>query len=160
MNKRKMGFIIFGGLFASWIYLVFPTFLQVFGFTPIVFPNKQFTLIENVGLLCTCLSVAGFSLVLGVEEMKQSYTESDVVGKKLNFHLVFVTCFIILFSTPLAYSYVFEQQQQAMSQTIINLELLDDDFSGHPPGSAPDNWYPLDGNWTLVNDGGNLVYYQ
>ena len=67
-----------------------------------------------------------------------------------------------LISVPVVFGYVFETDIQSIGQTILDIgtALMDENFDDLPPGTDPPGWDPLDGTWSTVDDGGNIVYYQ
>jgi len=69
---------------------------------------------------------------------------------------------IMMMSVPFVFSYVFDQGFQSVGQMILDIgtALMDEDFDDVPPGTIPPGWDGSDGNWTTVNDNGNIVYYQ
>jgi hypothetical protein len=71
-----------------------------------------------------------------------------------------VIILIPIIIVPMVYAYVYEQDNNNLSQIIIDLALMDENFDDLPPGSDPPEWNPVDGNWSTVNDNGNMVYYQ
>lgn len=147
-------------MFIIWIRYIFQVIPNLLNGAPIIFPNKQFTILEGLVFLFISLIITCISLFLGIRNLKQFYFDNKLDERKVNFNTLFIVFILLMSTIPVAYSYIMEAQSQTQHQMIINIELLHEDFSEHEPGSEPDNWYPLDGNWTLQLDGDNLVYYQ
>jgi hypothetical protein len=66
----------------------------------------------------------------------------------------------ILITVPIACAYIYEQDLNILAQTIIDLAVMDENFDDILPGEDPPGWVEGSGNWTAVDDGGNIVYYQ
>jgi hypothetical protein len=93
---------------------------------------------------------------IGIERLR--YIGEKDKRKNKSILLIFFSLMILI---PLGSAYVFDEEIQGISQTILNLSgLMDEDFEDLPPGTNPPGWDPEGGNWTTVNDNGNIVYYQ
>ena len=67
---------------------------------------------------------------------------------------------IICLSIPIASAYIFEFDNSIINQLIENIVAMEENFDDLPPGTDPPGWDEDNGNWTTVNDNGNIVYYQ
>jgi hypothetical protein len=129
---------------------------DILGLAPLIFPNKQISQMEIIKILASSLMLSFYSLILGIHELKKPTQEAQFSKKRKIIPLLIVLSFTI----PLAYAYVHEQKLHDLVQTILDVHLMEEDFDDLPPGTDPPGWDETSGNWTTVDDGGNMVYYQ
>jgi hypothetical protein len=91
--------------------------------------------------------------VLRILEEKKFFNESK---RGFKYHLLL----FLLFFFPVVSAYIYEIDNNSIGQIILNVPAMGEDFEDVPPGSDPPGWDESSGNWTAVNDGGNIVYYQ
>ena len=153
MNKPRRDYTVLFLLILVWVAFLIQELENILGSDPVVFPRPK---INGLRFVITGLILSLFSLKIGLKDMWKAQKEKGLHKKLLFYSLIIFTVLI-----PLCYAYVFEQDTQGFSQSILNLSgLMDEDFDELPPGIDPPGWDPEDGNWTTVNDNGNIVYYQ
>jgi hypothetical protein len=125
------------------------------GFGPIIFPRPPISSSEKHLLIVTCTVITLSSLIFAFIEFKD-LNKSKPKHKK-RFPPLFL---VIIVSIPIVSAYVFQQDLQNLTQTILDAMVMDEDFDDVPPGEDPPGWEEESGNWYAVNESGNIVYYQ
>jgi hypothetical protein len=125
------------------------------GFGPIIFPRPPISTSEKHILLIISTVITLSSLIFALIEFKD-LNKSKSKQKKRLLPLIL----LIIVSIPIVSAYVFQQDLQNLTQTILNAAAMDEDFDDVPPGEDPPGWEEESGNWFAVDDNGNIVYYQ
>lgn len=154
METTRQRYATIGALSSYWLYIVY-TILH--NLNQNIFPKPITPQIKIAELLfCSILLFFTF-LRHAINEFKKDSTQGTINPKKIVPILLFT-----LISAPIVFGYVFDTDVQSIGQMILDVgtALMDEDFDDLPPGSDPPGWDELDGTWSTVDDGGNIVYYQ
>jgi hypothetical protein len=125
----------------------FPTQVQI--------SNELNKLIISSLILATLLMHRGYKTLTDISEPIKIQTKNPLKTK-----LQVIILIPLLIAVPFVYAYVFEQSNNNVSQTIIHILLMEEDFDDVPPGEDPPGWEEEAGTWAAYNDSGNIVYYQ
>jgi hypothetical protein len=98
----------------------------------------------------------GYKALTDISEQKNIQTRQNPLKTKFQIFILIP----LLIAVPFVYAYVFEQSNNNVSQTIIHIPLMEEDFDDVPPGEDPPGWEEEAGTWAAYNDSGNIVYYQ
>ena len=154
MEPSRLRIASVGVLSLYWLYVVY-SIMQILKFEQNVFPRPSVPQIKLFELLISTILLL-FTL------FSQAIKEYRKPNKSQNKRKLAPLIILALVSVPFVFGYVFDSDAQSIGQMILNVgtALMDEDFDELPPGTNPPGWDPNDGNWTTVNDGGNIVYYQ
>jgi hypothetical protein len=125
------------------------------GFGPIIFPRLPINQSEKNSIIVTSTVLALSSIIFALIEFKNSNKTKSRTKKNLLPLIV-----LIIISIPIVSAYVFQQDLQNLTQTILEATVMDEDFEDVLPGEDPPGWTEESGNWYAVNESGNIVYYQ
>lgn len=158
MRNIRLRYTAIGTFSIFWLNVVIPLFKDILGYGPTIFPKPPISQVMVFKLIGSSLLLA-FTLFfqgLGVLR-KPNYINQLVSTKKIALIIL-----IMMVSVPFVFGYVFDQDLHSIGQMILDIgtALMDEDFDDLPPGTDPPGWDTSDGNWTTVNDNGNIVYYQ
>jgi hypothetical protein len=145
-----------GGFSIFWISSVLPFLKLILGIGPIVFPKPQISQLEILKLLTSSFLLLIILLFQAVRELKKPTNSSYSTSRRKLVPIVF----IMMMSVPFVFGFVYEQDLQSLGQMILNMVGIDEDFNDIPPGTDPPGWEEDKGNWEVIDDGGELVYYQ
>ncbi len=126
----------------------FPTEAQI--------SNELNKLIISSSILTTLVMHRGYKTLTDISEPIKIQTKQNSLKTKL--HVIILIPLII--AVPFVYAFVFEQSNNNVSQTIIHIPLMEEDFDDVLPGEDPPGWVEEAGTWAAYNDSGNIVYYQ
>jgi len=163
INKKRLSNTILAIFFLFWssvIVSIIKPFQQV---DIITFPHQTriyydiYKLIITSSLLSVFLFYKGYKIL--TDASVQTYIQIEKNDKRRIRYLIAILIPIMII-VPVVYAFVYEQDNNNLTQMIIDQALMDEDFNDLPPGSDPPGWDPVDGNWTIVDDNGTLVYYQ
>lgn len=155
MYVFRIRYAIFGTLTILWLGIILPYIKQIIGLGPIVFPRPPVSKFEVLKLITISATLASSSFILGLIEIRKSELKTFKSKRRI---VPLIMAFMI--STPIVCAYFYEQDLQTLSQTILDLAALSEDFEDATPGEDPPGWEEESGNWTAVYDDGNMVYYQ
>jgi len=136
--------------------MLIPYMKQILGLGPIIFPSSQLSQTDLFKLVLSSIALIIYTITLAIFEIKKIKIEVS----KRSIKKILPLMIILTLSAPFVYAYMHEQDLQNVVQTILNEALMEEDFDDLPPGSDPPGWEEDSGNWTTVDDGGNIVYYQ
>jgi hypothetical protein len=154
MASKKI-YLILSLITVIWLLELLPIVKSVLNFHPIVYPRPNIPKTRLTGLVCSSAFLSGLCVCLGALELREKEVVKNRSGSRL-----LVMSVLFLLTTPFVYAYIFQQNGQNFTQTILNIPLMDQDFDDLPPGSNPPDWSPIGGAWATVEDNGNIVYYQ
>ena len=156
--KSRLRYTTIGTLSIIWLNIVIPLFKDAMVYGPTIFPKTPINQLELLKLTASSLLLAFSLFFQGLDVLrKPNYSNQLVATKKITPIIL-----IMMMSVPFVFGYVFDQGFQSVGQMILDIgtALMDEDFDDLPPGIDPLGWDTNDGNWTTVNDNGNIVYYQ
>ncbi len=153
MHPATLGIIGF-----TWLVMLFPLVKNIEKSSGVIFPppaSESVNLILFLGI-STVFSV--YSALWGILKFfpKKHSQEQKSVEKKFFITLLL----IIIISFNGVYAYKYQQGSHTVTQRILVSTYMDEDFDDLPPGTDPPGWEEQDGNWTTVDDNGNIVYFQ
>lgn len=151
----RIRFAILGTLSFIWLYVILPYVKRIMGFGPIIFPRPSISTSDKYLLIITSTVMTLSSLIFALIDFK-NLNKSKPKQKKRLLPLIL----LIIVSIPIVSAYVFQQDLQNLTQTILDAAVMDEDFTDVPPGEDPPGWAEESGNWYAVNESGNIVYYQ
>ena len=163
MMKKRLSNIAFAIFFLFWSYVIV-SIIKPFQQTAIItFPQQTRIYYEIYKLIITSSLLSGILFYKGykilTDASQQTYIQIEKNDKRRTRYLIAILIPIMII-VPVVYAFVYEQDNNNLTQTIIDQALMDEDFDDLPPGSDPPGWNPIGGNWTIVDDNGTLVYYQ
>ena len=140
-----------------WLTMLFPFVKGIGKASEIIFPPTANETVHRLLFLGISAVFSVYSASWGILKFFSiQFRESNLFEKKF-----FVTLLsIIIISFNGVYGYKYQQGSQTVTQRILVLAYMDEDFDDLPPGTDPPGWNEQDGNWTTVEDNGNIVYYQ
>ena len=162
ITKKRLSNTALAFFFIFWLFVIISIIRPFQQNDIITFPHQTrihydiYRLEISSSLLSIFLFYRGYTIL--IETSQQTYIQIEKNDKRRIRYLIAILIPIIII--PVVYAYVYEQDNNNLTQTIIDLALMDEDFEDHPPGSTPSGWEPDGGNWTIVDDNGTLVYYQ
>jgi hypothetical protein len=155
MDMARIRYAILGTLSFIWLHVILPHVIRIMGLGPIIFPRPPISMSEKHLLIATSTVMIISSLIFALIEFK-NLKKSKPKSKKSLLPLMF----LIIISIPIVSAYVFQQDLQNLTQTILDAAVMDEDFTDVIPGDDPPGWAEESGNWFAVDDNGNMVYYQ
>ncbi len=158
MTTTRLRYATIGVFSILWVSAVIPLLKVVLGIGVILFPRPSITETQIHLLLLTSILLVISIFFQAVSELTNISSISNNNSRKKLVPLALV----MLISVPFVFGYVFDQDLHSVGQMILDIgtALMDEDFDDLPPGTDPPGWDTSDGNWTTVNDNGNIVYYQ
>ena len=155
MNKDRLHTAAIFTLSVIWLGIAYPLIIKIQGLEPIIFPVPQVTSLEKTMFLMVTFLFVTSLIAKAIIVLREKNTEFKTI-KIVPLSLIF------LISIPFAIGYVFEQDFQSVGQMILDLgeAVMDEDFDDTPPGEDPPGWEEDSGDWAVIDDGGDLVYYQ
>ena len=147
---------IFGILLVNWLNVIMHNLKYVVYSQFKVNPSEIFNSSNSIILILSSLIFGVYTFYLGILKLRAS----NIFHVKINKNIILLITILFAFFSPLVYAYVFQQESHSVGMMILNEALLDQDFDDIPPGEVPPGWESGDGNWTVVNDSGNMVFYQ
>ena len=162
MTKKRLSNTALAFFFIFWLIVVISIIRPFQQNDIITFPHQTrihyetYKLLISSSLLSVFLFYRGYKIL--TDASQQTYIQVKKNDKRRIKFLIAILIPILI--VPVVYAYVYEQGNNNLTQTIIDLALMDEDFDDVPPGSDPPGWAENNGNWTAYDDGGNIVYYQ
>jgi hypothetical protein len=157
LSKHRVHNAVFGFIAILWLSVTLPFLRQFIGVgKTIVFPIQPISHQKTVILIILGILLSIYSFILGINHIKNSRNSFTI--KKKRFTGIFI--FSLFISAPFVHAYVYQNQSQTIIQTILDLAALDEHFDDVAPGEDPTGWTEDKGSWEVVDDGGELVYYQ
>jgi hypothetical protein len=155
MKSARLRYATLGALSIYWLSVVY-SILHTMNTNQNVFPKPALPQTKIGELIISTIIFLILSFNQALYEFKKDTQITNEVRKVVSL-LLFAAI-----SVTFVFGYVFDSEVQSIGQTILNIgtALMDEDFDDLPPGSDPPGWDPLDGTWSTVDDGGNIVYYQ
>lgn len=160
--KKQLSNVASAIIFIFWLSIVVKI-INPFNLTGVILYPQQSIHLRIYMLVISSLLLSVFLLYRGYKILIETSQQSFIQIKRNDKRRIkfLITLLIpILTIVPIVYAYVYEQDNTNLTQMIIDLVLMDEDFDDVPPGTDPPGWQEGSGNWTAVDDGGNIVYYQ
>jgi hypothetical protein len=162
MTKKRLSNISLALFFIFWLFVIINIIRPFQQNDIITFPHQTriyydvYKLIIASSLLSVFLFYRGYQIL--TDASQQTYIQAEKKGNRRIRYLIAILIPILI--VPVVYAYVYEQDNNNLSQTIIDLALMDEDFDEVPLGDDPPGWAEDSGDWAVFNDSGNVVYYQ
>ena len=154
MKKTGIRYYAIAALLTIWLLVTIPNLISFIQNDTIIFPYPIHTRAIIIMLISSIL-LSFFGITEGVRGIIETEGVQIIPRERLTPAL-----FLLFISIPISYAYIFEYNNQNLSQLILDSAVMDGNFDDIPPGEDPPGWAEGSGNWTAVNDGGNIVYYQ
>ena len=155
MDNLRIRHAILGTLTIIWLNFILHYVKQINILGPIIFPKPSLSFSEKFMFIVISTVLALSLIIFAFLEFKNSEDTKPRTNKKI---LPLILSIII--SIPIVSAYVFQQDLQNLTQTILDATVMDEDFDDVAPGEDPPGWEEESGNWYAVNESGNIVYYQ
>jgi hypothetical protein len=140
-----------------WLVMLFPFVMSVGKAPGIIFPPPVSETVNPALFLGISIVFSVYLASCGLSRFfSMQYQGSNLIEKKFLVSLLL----IIIISFNGVYGYKYQQGSQTVIQRILVSAYMDEDFDDLPPGTDPPGWDEQDGNWTTVDDNGNIVYFQ
>jgi hypothetical protein len=136
--------------------VILPYVKQSLEYNTVLFPKPQNAFYDIIKIIITSSLLILSTFVQGIKELREPEKNVENIQKRKIIPLLL----LVTLTVPFVYAILFESEMNIITQTILNLAAMDEDFDDIPPGSDPPGWEESTGNWTTVDDGGNIVYYQ
>jgi hypothetical protein len=162
MTKKRLSNIALAFFFIFWLFVIICIIKPFQKNDIITFPYQTriyydvYKLIITSSLLSVFLFYRGYKIL--TDASQKTYIQVEKNNNRRIRYLIAILIPILI--VPVVYAYVYEQDNNNLSQTIIDLALMDGDFDEVPPGDDPPGWEEDSGDWAAYNDSGNIVYYQ
>lgn len=147
---------IFGILLVNWLNVIMHNIKYIIYSQFNVNPSEIFNSSNSIILISSSLIFGVYTFYLGILKLRTS----NIFHVKNNKNIILPIIILFALFSPLVYAYVFQQESHSVGMMILDEALIDEDFDDVPPGEVPPGWESGDGNWTAVNDSGNMVFYQ
>ena len=155
MESPRVRYATLGVLSIYWLFVIY-SILHTISINHNIYPRPELHQIKIAELLISSLFLLFFVIYHTFNEFKKEQNSKYEVRK-----LIPLLLFVVI-SVPVVFSYVYDNEVQTVGQIILDIgtALMDEDFDDLPPGVDPPGWGEIDGTWSTVDDGGNIVYYQ
>jgi len=155
MRKSGLRYSVLGALFIIWLSVTIPNLISFLWNDTIIFPLSKHSENAVIIMIITCAILSIIGITTGILEIRETEGVKCISREKL-----LPAIFLLFISIPISYAYIFEQNNQNLSQLILDSAIMDEDFDNLLPGETPPGWDEGSGNWAAADDGGNIVYYQ